>query len=606
MDRRSISPPLRPRPGFGFSSKWASVPPHYYGDEDQEFCPEIFNDLYADALSRVQRVRHRELERQEQELRDAHRQRAEHLQRVHATHSRYKRRTQFVGEFAEGRDAHLDREEDMLRRRVEWRHRRAAWDQQCRDLEELAECTFTPALYTKDGQRAALEERRRLVEEERERLETFAPDTRRERSASPLRSRASPTPRGHAGVSRMASQPTPQIARVASQTTRMASQPSRGTRGSAGTVAAVRAEVVSGSPLPLKEALWGVPSRHSSIRTLAPATGTAVAAAFAAFPASEVVASGSYLPAPARSPAAGYGGGEGASVNETLVATPVSSTATLQAFQEPISWPAAHVVIPRVGNHTPRMVRASSVAAEVAPSVGTPIAPAKRVMLSARHSEGVLATYANIAGPAVSTASWVPPQVVVATPRHSMPMGSEQLPPAAVAVLVSPLPSARHATPLPSARHMTPLPSARHTMPLPLARHTTPLVSARHTTPLPSARLAEGVPASFSYTPVAGSFVPPVLTPTSVPTAVGTPPPGSFLPPALTLPPAPTVVGTPRQGTPMRGAGPSGPAALAVAPVGFGPAVVAVAAPAPGPTLLSSRGAVPASLASLWAASKAQ
>jgi len=593
MDRRSISPPLRPRPGLGFSSKWASVPPNYYDDEDQEFCPEIFNDLYADALSRVQRVRHRELERQEQELRDAHRQRAEHLQRLHATHNRYKRRTQSVGEFAEGRDAHLDREEDMLRRRVEWRHRRAAWDQQCRDLEELAECTFTPALYTKDGQRAALEERRRLVEEERERLETFAPDTRRERSASPLRSRASPTPRGHAGVSRMASQPTPQIARVASQPTRMASQPSRGTRGSAGTVAAVRAEVVSGTPLPLKEASWGA-SRQSSIRTLAPAPRAAVVAAFAA---SEVVALGSYLPAPARSPAAGYGGGDGASVAETLVATPVSSTATLQAFQEPIVWPAAALVVPRVGHQTPRMVRASSVVAVVAPGVGTPIVSAKRVMLSARHSEGVLATYASVAGPAVPIASWVPPQAVVATARHSVPMGSEQLPLAAVAVLASPLPSARHSTPLPSARHMTPLPSARHTTPLP---------SARHTTPLPSARLAEGVPASFSYTPVAGSFVPPELTPPPAPTVVGTPRPGSFLPPALTLPPAPTVVGTPRQGTPMRGAMPSGPTAPAAAPVGFGPAVVAVAAPAPGPTLLSSRGAVPASLASLWAASKAQ
>mmetsp|Transcript_81174 Transcript_81174/g.178401 ORF Transcript_81174/g.178401 Transcript_81174/m.178401 type:complete len:724 (-) Transcript_81174:1474-3645(-) len=160
-------------------------------------CPEVFQDLYLDAKFRAERLRRQEIWREEQEIRDGTRRRAVLARRLVSGRRRYHQTlSQSKGPSLEAAVAtHVDREKETKRRTKEYREALANWDRKRRELEELAECTFTPALHTREGQREALEERRRLVQAERDRLRKQAPDTRKARSASPLRERLpSPSP----------------------------------------------------------------------------------------------------------------------------------------------------------------------------------------------------------------------------------------------------------------------------------------------------------------------------------------------------------------------------------------------------------------------------
>jgi len=133
--------------------------------------PCIFQELYEDALSRSERLRTRQLEKEQEELHEAKKKQKETSDRLRAQRRRFFRRPHSAGRTPDGFAAHLLRENDFLKRRELWRQHRAAWQQRREVFEDMAECTFGPTLYTDARMRADAEARKERIEAERRCLE---------------------------------------------------------------------------------------------------------------------------------------------------------------------------------------------------------------------------------------------------------------------------------------------------------------------------------------------------------------------------------------------------------------------------------------------------
>lgn len=172
-------------------AKGSSKPRRRYADSDGS----VFADLYHDALSRAERQDRRRAEKKANEVTQVERQRREHSQRMHRHQQMYLHRVHSDGDIFEGgHDAHLEREADHLKRRALRLQQVAEWKQQRDALEEMAECTFTPMLFTRPEQRAELVVRSECIEEERLILEGRAPTARRDPPQQQPRPRPRPRP----------------------------------------------------------------------------------------------------------------------------------------------------------------------------------------------------------------------------------------------------------------------------------------------------------------------------------------------------------------------------------------------------------------------------
>lgn len=131
----------------------------------------VFQDLYDDAVSRMKRRQQREIDRELQEASEMEQKIREHSQKLRSQQQKYLRRPHAQGVIAEGLDAHLSREAGFLEKKERKKQQQAAWKQRREIFEEMAECTFSPVLYTKRRQRVGAAARSERIAAQRQSLE---------------------------------------------------------------------------------------------------------------------------------------------------------------------------------------------------------------------------------------------------------------------------------------------------------------------------------------------------------------------------------------------------------------------------------------------------
>lgn len=151
-----------------------SPPARNSGDPPGSPCPPVegvFRDLYSDAVRRMSEFKQRSSAKAQEQLVEAERQRNLAAHRLREHQRQYECRPHSSGPIPEGFAAHLEREARMVQRKWERARKQYEWQRRRMDLDELAECTFTPSIFTRPEDRTEATLRSEFIHQEKSRID---------------------------------------------------------------------------------------------------------------------------------------------------------------------------------------------------------------------------------------------------------------------------------------------------------------------------------------------------------------------------------------------------------------------------------------------------